>query len=176
MSAWTTVAFPVSIRGLPVGGMRVELEATPELRAEIAGLLGLVAIEALSVRAEVLQARRGGARVVGRISARLTQTCVVTLDPVEQELSEPFEVAYAVPEEAARLAAEAEANPEAPDPPDVLEGETIDLGTLAYEHLAVGIDPYPRREGAVFDPAAAGVDDKDPGPFAALSALRDRKS
>jgi hypothetical protein len=46
----------------------------------------------------------------------------------------------------------------------------VDLGALATEFLILGLDPYPRKPGAIFQPPAdAGPDE---GPFAALGALK----
>ena len=55
------------------------------------------------------------------------------------------------------------------DSPGKIDG-TVDLGALATEFLLLGIDPYPRKPGAVFEPPSTG----DPGesPFAALAGLR----
>jgi hypothetical protein len=57
-----------------------------------------------------------------------------------------------------------------------LIGGAVDLGAIATEFLMLGIDPYPRAPGAVFEPPAA--DDRGGGPFAALAALKrkDRES
>ena len=49
-------------------------------------------------------------------------------------------------------------------------GGVVDLGTLAVEFLILGLDPYPRKPGAVFQApqeTAAGE-----GPFSALAALQ----
>jgi hypothetical protein len=64
-----------------------------------------------------------------------------------------------------RLAAE--------DAPEPLVGGVVDLGLLATEFLALGIDPYPRKSGAEFTAPAAA--DDDPKPFAALAALKNKQ-
>ena len=46
----------------------------------------------------------------------------------------------------------------------------IDLGAVATEFLILGIDPYPRKPGAVFEAPAAG--EGGGHPFAALAALK----
>ena len=46
----------------------------------------------------------------------------------------------------------------------------VDLGAVATEFLLLGIDPYPRKPGAVFDAPPAG--DPSSHPFAALAALK----
>lgn len=75
--------------------------------------------------------------------------------------------------EAARKAAPAPAALEEEgdeDPPDLIVDGRIDLGALAAEFLALGLDPYPRKPGAAFEPGEeeAGRD----SPFAALARLR----
>jgi uncharacterized metal-binding protein YceD (DUF177 family) len=69
--------------------------------------------------------------------------------------------------------AEIELDPEAPDPPDLLEGDTIDLAGYLVEHLSLAIDPFPRKAGAVFD-----YDPKteDLSPFAVLKGLKDKEA
>jgi len=47
----------------------------------------------------------------------------------------------------------------------------IDLGRLATDALFLGIDPYPRRPDAVFEPPVVAADPED-HPFAALKALQ----
>ena len=59
---------------------------------------------------------------------------------------------------------------EAEDPPEALRDGVIDLGAVATEFLLLGIDPYPRKPGAVFDAPPAG--DPASHPFAALAALK----
>ena len=59
---------------------------------------------------------------------------------------------------------------EAEDPPDPLVGDHIDLGAVAREFVALGLDPYPRKPGVVF-----AYEEDAPGeesPFARLAALK----
>ena len=68
-------------------------------------------------------------------------------------------------------------DPDAPDPPETMQGTTVDLGALVEEMFVLAIDPYPRAPGAAL-PAEA-VDEPDPeeeSPFAVLrSVVRSRK-
>jgi uncharacterized metal-binding protein YceD (DUF177 family) len=61
------------------------------------------------------------------------------------------------------------------DPPEPIVNGAIDLGALATEFLMLALDPYPRKEGAVFEPVIAPVDPAD-HPFAALEALKSADS
>ena len=109
--------------------------------------------------------RREGAETIhaeGRLSARVVQACVVTLEEFEAELTESFTVRF-VPEGAESPEIDPEAEDEIP-----YRGRTIDLGEAASEQLALALDPYPRRPGALLPEAEAAP----PGPFAGLGALR----
>jgi hypothetical protein len=69
------------------------------------------------------------------------------------------------------MVAEAEkSNPRAEtkgDEPEALLGGVVDLGVVATESLILGLDPYPRKPGAVFEPPQNLR--PDGGPFAALA-------
>ncbi|MBU4530032.1 MAG: DUF177 domain-containing protein [Hoeflea sp.] len=134
-----------------------------------------------SFEAEVVLGRwkRDGVRVKGHVSVSIVQDCVVTLDPVEQQIEEDFEAIF-LPENS-RLAkrvqdgtAEMVLDPEGPDLPETFTGDSIDVGTVAAEFAALAIDPYPRKQGVDYndriesDPAT----DKKPSPFAVLQGLK----
>jgi hypothetical protein len=55
------------------------------------------------------------------------------------------------------------------DGPEALVDGAVDLGALAIEFLILGLDPYPRKEGAVFQQPPDI--EPEPGPFAALAGL-----
>jgi hypothetical protein len=101
----------------------------------------------------------------------VTQNCVVTLDPVESEIDEAVDLVFAPPAVAAVEDGAAIHEVDAEDPPEALRDGTVDLGALATEFLILGIDPYPRKPGAVFE-APAQADDPVSHPFAALAALK----
>jgi uncharacterized metal-binding protein YceD (DUF177 family) len=103
-----------------------------------------------------------GAHVSGRVSALVGQTCVVSLEPIESKLDEAIDVTFGPPGAAART--------DADEPPEPLVGGSVDLGALATEFLILGIDPYPRKEGAQFAPPKAEEAGKHP--FAVLAPLK----
>ena len=55
--------------------------------------------------------------------------------------------------------------------PDLYHGGRIDLGVIVGEHLALGLDPYPRAPGVDFQPHVEDDPRDDPSPFAALKNL-----
>jgi hypothetical protein len=126
--------------------------------------------------------------VTGTVRARVTQICVVSLDPFDSDIVEPVEVRFvSAPPAAAparvkgdpktrrRGVQEMEPPPLAveegeEDPPDVIVDGRIDMGALAAEFLAMGLDPYPRKPGVEFTPPEP--EPEVDSPFAALGDLR----
>ncbi len=64
---------------------------------------------------------------------------------------------------------ELDLDPDADDPPDVLEGDKIDLGAYVVEDLSLAIDPFPRKPGAAFEAPDTGA---EISPFAVLAKLK----
>ena len=151
----------------------VEIDASPEERAALAGRFDLLSVDRLRARAVVrrAQARDGSGpvlRVDFDISADIVQRCVVSLEPVAARVEETGLVAeYRVAGDPA-LEAEVEVAPEGIDPPELLTDGTIDLGELVAEHLALAIDPYPRAEGAAAEWPDGEKDEPAETPFAVL--------
>jgi len=169
-SPWSV---PVAVDDIPETGLHLEIDAPEPVRAEIAGLASLRELGRLSAVFDLTR-RGAGVRVTGNVSARVGQTCVVTLEPVESDIDEPVDLRFA-PRAGAPAAAKSEtvaAHTSDEDPPDPLFGGKLDLGAIATEFLLLGIDPYPRKPGAEFAPVKP--DDASAKPFAALEALKKR--
>lgn len=168
----------VNVDQIPETGLRVAFEATEAQRAALAGVAGLRTVEQAAAAFELSHAGGGKVSVVGRITARVGQTCVVSLDPIENRIDEPVDLIFAPEADIPRLSStvddEAESE-EIPDPPEPIVNGVIDLGRVATDALFLGIDPYPRKPDAVFEPQAVVTDPED-HPFAALKALKTGKT
>ncbi|MTW17433.1 DUF177 domain-containing protein [Rhodoplanes serenus] len=160
---------PVKLDDVSEEGLTLHLSADAPAREAIARLGGLTGLPRLAADFELTRQGRG-LRVVGTVTATAGQTCVVTLEPMESEIAEAVDLVFS-PDAPAEEAGPPR-DPEAAEPPEPLVGGTVDLGAVATEFLLLGLDPYPRKPGAVFDPPADGA--PEPGPFAALAALKDR--
>ncbi len=157
---------PLAVSDVPETGRRIELSADASVRTAVAKLAGLRDLPRLEAVFDVTLHGHGGLRVCGHVLATVGQTCVVTLDPIDNEIAESIELVFSPA--AAQLAAGAESeDDEAPEP---LIGGVIDLGAIATEFLLLAIDPYPRKPGAVFE--APPADHSTAHPFAALAALK----
>jgi uncharacterized metal-binding protein YceD (DUF177 family) len=168
--AWTT---PVRLHELGRGPLALRLEPDAAERAKIAHDLGLETLPSLSVDL-VLKPWLDGVEITGAFHAVVEQICAVSLDPFQHPLQGQIDVRAVPagsPHAPTQTGGEVEFDPDAPDPPDVLAGDGVDLAAYVIEHLALEIDPFARKPGAEFD-YAPPVDETSP--FAALQKLRDR--
>jgi hypothetical protein len=170
--------WPVNVDQIPETGLQVAFEANDAQRAALARDAGLRDVPQASAAFELSHAGGGKVLVTGRVRARVGQTCVVTLDPVENEIDEPVDLVFVPEADMPRLSSavddEAESD-EIPDPPEPIVNGVIDLGRVATDVLFLGIDPYPRKPDAVFEPPEVARDPED-HPFAALKALQKGKT
>ena len=141
-------------------GLDSEIAANAEERAAIVGAYDLVAVDALSANVTLTHGPRGSVEVSGRVLADIVQSCVVTLEPVAQHIDEPIAVRF-VPADSpdapgpAKPGKEVVVDADAPDPPEVMEGTSVNLGALVEEIFVLAIDPYPRAPGAELPAEAA---------------------
>jgi uncharacterized metal-binding protein YceD (DUF177 family) len=159
---------PTRVDPLPRDGLTLDIAANAEERAALAKLNRLPEIARLTARLSIGKWRRG-VRVEGALSARLTQVCVVSLEPFEVEIEEPIDVKF-LPADGGPASPDAMGDADEPD--ELVDGK-IDLGALVAEFLTLALDPYPRKPGAAF--LAPPEDSGREKPFDALRALSDRE-
>jgi uncharacterized metal-binding protein YceD (DUF177 family) len=160
----------IRVGDIPESGLTVKLQADERTRAEVAAAAGVDAVERLEVAADLVLRAGGGVHVVGIVSATVQQTCVVTLEAVINEVAEAIDLVFAPRSgDAGREAAMLD-DGDCVETPEPLVGDAVDLGAAATELLILGIDPYPRKPGAVFE-SPQDTGDKDT-PFAALATLK----
>jgi uncharacterized metal-binding protein YceD (DUF177 family) len=155
----------VAVEDVAEEGQHFDLAADADVRAAVARIAGLRDLPRLEAAFDVTRHGQGGLRVAGRVSATVGQSCVVTLEPLTNEVTEDVDLVFLPP-----AAAPADGREPSEDEAELLQGGSIDLGALATEFLILGLDPYPRKSGAIFQPPADA--EPDEGPFAALAALK----
>src|SRR5262245_44259743 len=113
----------VAVNQIPDIGLHRDIEADSRVREAMAEIAGLRDIS--SARASFDMAPRSGGRVhvTGRVSARIGQTCVVTLDPIENDIDEEVDLMFVPAEQIPQHAAPADGAAESddPDPPEPIE-------------------------------------------------------
>jgi hypothetical protein len=157
---------PVRIAHIGADGMEVLVEASEAECAALAARMRLPAIPALRARFMLARGVGGTIEAAGRLEATVVQTCVVSLEDFDAPVAEDF-VVHFVPEGT---------ESDDPDPESVDEipyaGDSIDLGEATAEQLALSLDPYPRRPGALLPQDAADAVDAR---LAELAAWRGAK-
>jgi len=162
----------LKIRLSQVGGPGKSFDFQPDAaaRAAMAKTLDLVALPAFTA-AVGASPWLDGAEIRGKWSARVVQLCGLSLEEFETPVQGAFTVRVLPPgsPNAPELDSEVDVDPDADDPPDVLEDDALDLGAYVIEHLGLELDPFPRKPGAVFEaPDNGGII----SPFAALRDLK----
>ncbi len=121
--------------------------------------------------------------VEGRLRGKIVQACILTLDPVTQDLDEGFRIVFKqdLTEERDPESGEALVSALA-DAPEPLPGHLLDVGEIVAEQLSLAADPYPRRPGVKLEDVLpkprrdgrVGRPEQRRHPFAGLAALRDK--
>lgn len=156
---------PVAIERIGSAGLDYVVEASAAECTALARRLGLPAVLALSCRFHLRPLPGSVFAARGTLTARIVQTCVVSLDEFEITLQEEFALRFV-------RAGNETADPD-PESDDEIpfDGTMIDLGEAAAEQLALALDPYPRKPDAELPASEAGYPVQ---PFARLAALRAR--
>lgn len=164
-------------------GTALEIAASDSERVALAKRFGFLGLPAFSARVTV--DRRPGGQVVveGRLRGRIVQACILTLDPVTQDLDEAFRIVFKqdLAEERDPESGEAlvSAHTDAPEP---LTGSQLDVGEIVAEQLSLAAEPYPRKQGVKLEDVLPkprkegrhGRQEQRRHPFAGLAALRDK--
>ncbi|MBK8175586.1 MAG: DUF177 domain-containing protein [Rhodospirillales bacterium] len=175
----------IPVHDLPSAGRTFEIEANVEERRALSRRYGIEAVNRLQAYGTLKPEADGRCvRLEGRLSADVVQTCVVTLDPIEALIEVWFARLYSadatdVWQDGLADAAQAdigdgeafiEASSELYAEP--LTGDSLDVGDALAEQLAIELDPYPRKPGAVFTGCDCEVPDTTPSPLEHLANWR----
>ena len=145
---------------------RQRIEATPSERAKLSQRFDLLSLARLTATVEL---RRQGGKVIrleAAFEAEFEQSCVVTLEPVADSISDRFLVDYGPAEEEPQ---EVESGKDEPafEP---LKGDMIDIGEAVAQELSLSLPVFPRHPEARIDTETPAV--SSGGPFALLARLR----
>lgn len=148
-------------------GLERRIEPDGEARMRVARALDLESLDAFVAEMRV-EPNRAGWHLSGRVQAEAVQTCGITLEPLPVRIDERFgidlvEAVEAEPDEEVEISLD-------DDAPDVIEDAKIDLGQYAFEQLALHLDPFPRKPGAVF------VQPEEPAEISPFAVLKARQS
>jgi hypothetical protein len=162
-----------AVQDIPESGLTVERSASPEELDAIARSLELLACRRLVARYALTPRGGGHIHLAGSLQAQVEQSCVVTLEPLLNDVATDFQVDYwpetELPEPGGGVVDiddEAELEP-------IVAGR-IEVGRVVFQALAGAIDLFPRKPGVTFEPPPDVADGGSEGPFAALAKMKDK--
>jgi uncharacterized metal-binding protein YceD (DUF177 family) len=179
MTAAPTPEFsrPVSVARLGSDSASYQIAANPREAAALAIRFGIPAVHSLEATVNLQRRPGGDIAFMADLRAAVTQSCVVTLAPLDVTIAEPFTLVFRAgidEDEADRIALE-DLEDEIVEP---LVDDVIDIGEVVAQQLALALDPYPRSpdlptegEGLVLGDGDRAAAPKPDSPFAALKRL-----
>ncbi|HRD75032.1 MAG TPA: DUF177 domain-containing protein [Hyphomicrobiaceae bacterium] len=171
----SALAWSHAIDDIGPKGVRVERAASEAECAAIARQIGIRGCRSLAVKYQIRPMAGGAYFADGKLRATVTQSCVITLEPVEETIEEPFTVEFRDASEIEAIeASEMEFDPDEPDDPEPIVAGRLMIGPPIIEHLILALDPYPRLPGATLDQTSTGTEASRDNPFAALAKLKPR--
>lgn len=140
------LTYPIDIRTITNKGTIVHFEAEPAECAALAERFNVPQI--LSLNAD-LSVRRAGLIVLeGSFSARLVQTCVVSLENFETTLSAPFKVFF---DPSLKAKAESVIDIDVGDEEiEAVQNGIIDAGAVVAEQFGLHLDLFPKKTNKPF--------------------------
>ena len=159
---------------------RRSMAATAEERQGLAERFGLLSLNGLEADLEIVSAGTSGRFLLkGNLRAEVTQQCVVTLEPVDASIEEPFEIILGW----SPVRGEGDGIDSGEFDPDedfveIGAGDGLDLGEMVAQQLSLALDPYPRKPDAHLEkgwrigPDEAESEDRV-SPFSVLRKLRE---
>ncbi len=158
-------------------GLDINRRASEKERAQICRELALVHCETLSVNYTLSPSNHGTFELKGILRAKVTQNCVITLEPIQALLEEKLRATYAhsdLCESSPSHEDQAILNQRSIEP---IRSDKLEVGRLVFETFSSSIDPYPKKPGAKLEVMTSLAkdqhqDDKS-SPFAALAQLKD---
>jgi len=167
---------PYNLARLGNAGDTVRLAADEAQRAAVAKWSGIMSLEKLESVVEITKISSNRFGLAFRLSAQVTQACVVSLEPVAGSLERAFDrelvfVGTSRHRENADSGPDLVLDSEMEEGPEEIDSLHIDLALPVLEEFALALDPYPRRPGVEF---GSQITDSAPleSPFAVLKNLK----
>jgi uncharacterized metal-binding protein YceD (DUF177 family) len=158
---------PVEVAALHPGENRFHLAPGPDTRRAIAERLGEPGIDSLKGDF-LLRPGSSGVDLDLHLTARVNRICVASLEPMVELVDERYAIRF----ERDFVESDVDEVAEGLIAREPLEGETLDLEEILIQHLAISLDPHPRKTGA----KSLAEDYRDPvnlSPFSGLKGLVD---
>jgi len=172
------MTYPISLKGIPkTKHVPFDITFTENDMSQVAAILSALSVKKMRISGKISPLDKKDWLLSATVGATVTQSCVVTLDPVQTRVDAPIELKYVADYETENAESVTEmAVDEMVEP----LSEEIDLVNIAIEAIALALPDYPRSENAsletaVFaEPGVKPMTDEDTKPFASLASLKDK--
>lgn len=124
-----------------------KISADENERKVLAKYFNVVAVEEFSAILKIIPLNNQ-IQINGQVKAKIVQNCVITLEEIKNEIVQEVNVLF---DSQAPRSANHNFSLEEEDPPEKIANGIIDLGAVASEQILLAIDPYPRKEGVIFN-------------------------
>lgn len=180
------LTYPVNVTRLPAKGLHAKIVPDEDIREKLAAQCNILSISEFAAQLTIKSWHKDGVRVSGSLKASLTQSCIITLEPVPEQIEAQIDAVFVpinsklakpnINAETRELIVEAEGE----DVPELFELPNLDVGAVAAEFFALELNPYPKSPNAdetADTPAQQeekNENDVRENPFAALAKIRDK--
>jgi hypothetical protein len=154
---------PLQVDRVPALGSHERIAADEKERVALAKRLGLPKLHSLGGLLKAVPWRGGGLKITGTLRAEVDQVSIISLETFTSTLEYAIERYF--------LSSRA-GNPTAEEDVDIIEHGIVDLGEILAETMALELDPYPRKEGEVFNDIEEAPEPAKISPFTSLSKLK----
>ncbi len=164
---------PITVESVKIGKSERDIEATAKEREKLAERFNLLTLDRLSAHVRIIRKGQGDSiriSVSGHLAAKVSQSCVITLEPISSDIQADFDTVF--DSDAADLTTDYDLDPENEDMPEEIVDGVVDLGELVAQILAIEIDPFPRKDGIDSTEITLESTDSGENPFSVLEKLK----
>ncbi|HEY2007754.1 MAG TPA: DUF177 domain-containing protein [Rhizomicrobium sp.] len=170
------LAHSYNLARLGNAGDVVTITADEHQRGTIAKWAGIVSLESFEAKIEIHKLGPSRFGLAFELTADLTQSCVVTLEPVQSRMDHKFSRELHFTGPSRHKPVTDDSGPELvldtdEEGPEEIESLHYDLAGPILEEFVLSLEPYPRRPGVEFSPQTEGMD-RPESPFAVLKGLK----
>lgn len=171
---------PVDVTTIGASGREIKLSATEEECAALATRFSVLSMDNLMAECHLIPTKRGEYKLTASFSVNVVQSCIISLDPIEDILSSNFEVSLLnSSRRKSNDNVEIEFDVDEEDF-EYITSNQIDVGEIIAQHLSLEINPYPRKQEATGDELGIKIlkeeevvlESQKKNPFAVLKSLK----
>ncbi len=175
------LAHPYNLARLGNAGDLVHFAADAAARDAIARWAGLLSLERLEARVEIKKHAPDRFGLAFQVTADVTQSCVVTLEPVPGHIAHEFvrELVFVPRQRPAqgqkpeKRESETVLDFSQEEDPEEIDSLHVDLAAPVLEEFVLALEPYPRRPGCGIRPPKPRIRRRPESPFAVLKGLKE---